>query len=342
MSAAIHDVLTLTAGEQIPKYRLVYPSGDREAKLCQAHQRPIGVSQQLVATAQSVGCLLLASSFVIELEVDGAIAQNAEVYPGLAGKGSANPLGGPVGIALDAATADGDVINVLVDRTMGNLARGDVFELEDDFFHYVDADDWTLVASNSGTAAVGDGAGGLLTLSPSDGTVADNDESYLHSTAEIFKIAAGKPLYFQARITQTEAGTDDANWICGLSDTVAADFLQDDGAGPAASYDGLVFFKTDGETEIFAESSNGGTQSTTADGSGIAVTSGSQMKLEIVCVPTSSTAATVYYLVNGTLLDTHTLTFTGMEEMHVVFGAKNGGSNHDTLVLDYVLARQAR
>lgn len=343
MGAIVRDkTLSLVADEDIEKYKLVYLSGDRNVSKVDSYQDPIGVSEDLAEDGELVGVTLLAGSFTLHLMASGAISQNAPVYAGQDGKITSNPLGKRIGVALDEATADGDVIEILVAAEKAFEGLGDVIELEDDFFHYVDADDWTLTASNSGTAAVGDAVGGQLTLSPSDGTVADNDESYLHSTAEIFKIAAGKPIYFQARVTQTEAATDDANWIVGLSDTVAADTLQDDGDGPPASYDGVVFFKVDGETEIFAESSNAGTQSTTANGSGIAVTSGTQMKLEIFVIPTSATSATVYFLINDVLLDTHTITIAGLAEMHVLFGAKNGGSSHDTLVIDYVLVRQAR
>jgi len=38
---------------------------------------------------------------------------------------------------------------------------------------------WTSTLTDSGTAAVGDEVGGVVTLSPSDGTVADNDEAYI-------------------------------------------------------------------------------------------------------------------------------------------------------------------
>ena len=75
-----------------------------------------------------------------------------------------------------------------------------VFELFDDFAHYTDGDDWTLTATDSGTAAVGDAVGGVLTINASDGTAADNDESYFHTTHELFKFAADKPIRIEARI----------------------------------------------------------------------------------------------------------------------------------------------
>ena len=62
------------------------------------------------------------------------------------------------------------------------------FTIADDFDHYVTADTWTTTASDSGTVAASDAVGGIVVLSPSDGSVANNDEVYLATTQEIFKV----------------------------------------------------------------------------------------------------------------------------------------------------------
>ena len=144
---------------------------------------------------------------------------------------------------------------------LGLMAQG--HWVYDDFDHYVTADLWTTVATDSGTVAVSDGVRGEVALTCSDGTVADNDEIYMGTTTEIFKFAANKPLYAECRLKYTEQSTDDANVAFGLKDAVAANSLLDDGGGPAASYSGALFYKVDGGTVWNVENSISTTQKTT-------------------------------------------------------------------------------
>ena len=89
------------------------------------------------------------------------------------------------------------------------------FTIQDDFTRDVDSADWVTTISDLGSVAVGDAASGILALVPSDGTVADNDETYVESANEVFKFTADKPLLFEARVQFTEANTDDANILVG-------------------------------------------------------------------------------------------------------------------------------
>lgn len=221
---------------------------------------------------------------------------------------------------------------------------------EDDFYNYVTGDLWTLTASNSGTAAIADGVKGVLTLSPSDGTVADNDESYLHQTEETFKFVAGKPLEWEAYIQFTEANTDDANHMVGLKDAWAADSLQDDGAGPAASFSGMGFYKVDGGTNWNIVVSIGSTQTLvelTAANSldGVAKTAGgsSYQRLRGTFTPTGGGLGDFDFFID----DTHVyrvkdVTITSATDMEFGFGSKNGDTNHDQLNIDYAWCYQKR
>ena len=222
---------------------------------------------------------------------------------------------------------------------------------KEDFTHFVTTDLWTSVLTDSGTAAVGDGAGGILVLTASDGTVADNDETYVSNTTELFKVVANKPIIVEALIQFTQANTDDANIVFGLMDAVAADHLLDDGAGPAASYSGAVFFSVDGDTTWRVENSVSTTQKTTeldADGSldGVAKTSGTAadyQTLRIELRPHSSTLMDVLFWIDGILVAKHKdQTYTNFTDAEVVFGVKNGGANNQTLNVDYVFAYQRR
>lgn len=225
------------------------------------------------------------------------------------------------------------------------------FTIQDDFTRDVDSADWVTTLTDTGTASVGDAAGGILALVPSDGTVADNDEAYVESANEVFKFAADKPLLFEARVQYTEANTDDANILVGLMDGVAANSLQDNGAGPPASYSGAVFFKIDGGTVWQTETSLSTTQTTneltstnvnnlskksqTAGGSAYQV-------LRIEYMPYSSTNAYVTFFVDGVAVAQHDYVFTSATEMQIALGVKNGGANLETLNVDYVVCTQER
>src|SRR5215510_9038552 len=91
---------------------------------------------------------------------------------------------------------------------------------------------WAVVKDGSVAQTMLDAAGGWLNVITDTN---DNDEVYVSSIAENWLFAASKPLWFEARIQLTEAATNKANIIVGLSDTVAGDSLVNDGAGPMSS-----------------------------------------------------------------------------------------------------------
>jgi hypothetical protein len=225
------------------------------------------------------------------------------------------------------------------------------FTTQDDFLRDVDSADWVTTLTDTGTASVGDAAGGILALVPSDGTVADNDEAYVESANETFRFVADKPLLFEARVQFTEANTDDANILVGLMDAVAADALVDNGGGPKASYSGATFFKVDGGTVWQCETSVTTTQTTTeltaANVNNLAkraVTAGgaAYQTLRIEYMPYSATNAYVSFFVDGVAVAQHDYIFTSATEMQIALGVKNGGANLETLNVDYVVCTQER
>lgn len=224
---------------------------------------------------------------------------------------------------------------------INRFAQSRTFWHFEDFFEYVTADLWTLTATDSGTALLSDAHAGVIALTPSDGTVADNDEVYLKSTKELFLFADDKPAVFVARVKYAEANTDDANVCFGFMNAVAANSILDDGGGPAASYSGAVFYKVDGGTVWNVESSNAGTQTTTATAHTAGGADWHEFKIEVN--PISSTKAEViFYFDNVQCLDAnnrpikHELTLTSLTEMQVFFGMKNGAAtNVETLNIDF-------
>jgi hypothetical protein len=194
--------------------------------------------------------------------------------------------------------------------------------------------------------AITDATGGVVTLT-TGGT--DNNECYLHTTKELFKFAAGKPVFFEARLQYSEANTDDANLCVGFLDAAGANALVDDGAGPKASYSGALFFKVDGGTRWNVETSVGGTQNTlelTAAGSldrnAHSAGGSAYQVLRIEVNPLSSTQAEASFFIDGTHVAKLLFTFTGATEMQAIVGVKAGGGNSEVVSVDYLSAWQLR
>jgi len=212
------------------------------------------------------------------------------------------------------------------------------FGFFDDFDTYVTTQRWTTTADAGGSQALdADGVGGLLAITT--GSV-DNDEAYVESTVELYKFDADKPIVFEARVQYTEAATDAANILLGLMDAVGADSLQDDGAGPKASYSGAVLFKSDGATVWNCESSIGSSQVTTVTEQTAGGSTSQTLRIEFQ--PITSTDGEIRFFIDDAFVAKHSLTFTSATEMAIVLGAKAGSANGETLNVDYVACYQLR
>jgi hypothetical protein len=74
----------------------------------------IGINEVLTAITKLASVEPLNKSGTLEMVANGVIAEGADVFPAAAGKCSATAAGGALGKAMEAATADGDIIEVLV------------------------------------------------------------------------------------------------------------------------------------------------------------------------------------------------------------------------------------
>lgn len=224
----------------------------------------------------------------------------------------------------------------------------------EDFDNTLDSNVWTTTAPNTGTATVSDAQFGILTMTPSTGTATDNDEIYVCKSMETFDATAENPLIVECRLNYTEQNTDDANVIFGIMDGVGANTLLDNGAGPAASYSGAVFFKVDGDTVWQAESSVGSTQTTTQltaaislDGQAQTAGGGVDEVLRIEVRPhggSSGTLADICFWKDGVLVAKHKdVTISSFTEAQLVLGIKNGGTGTpESLAVDYAFGAQRR
>lgn len=329
------------AGETMVADRLVLLSTGK-VMYADAGEEPIGLTTAPVANGEQVACYPLRGGVEV-VTAAGVITEGSALYCAGDGTVSDAAVGKQIGIARTASGAAGGKIAAIMwgPRGGNDLLTGQmqVVNYLDDFFQY-DATgtvgNWVAV-SDGGTIVQTDAAGGVLSL-PTGAT--DNNESYISSVAEIFKFQTNKRLYFEARVKLSEAAVNAANIIVGLSNTVAADSLLDNGAGPMASYVGAVFFKVDGGVVWQFETSNAGAQVTTASAG--AFTTNTWYTLAFLYDFNDGVTGKVTPFINGVKGTVHSITIAGCDEMHILLGAKAGGNNAETLLVDYVKVAMER
>lgn len=230
---------------------------------------------------------------------------------------------------------------------MGQLNPTKFITFFDDFTNAASAtaSNYEAYTSNddgaTGTNAFQDAAGGVYNVVTA---AADNDYHAMSSVNEIFKFIAGKRLWLQARVKVAEATTNESTWWVGLTDTLTTGGMQANALGPLASYDGAMFWKTP-ETALTLnfETSNAGTQNTLST----AWTSVTNTWTKVAFFWDGVDKVWPYVAVNDSETwvpgTPQSLTATGLEEMHLVYGVKAGPTAAaETLQVDYVMVVQER
>jgi hypothetical protein len=204
--------------------------------------------------------------------------------------------------------------------------------------------DWTVVEDDGkgGTDGVGDAAGGIYTqYCDAD----DEDESYLISDHESWLFAAGKSMWLECRMAIVEGTANDANWIMGLMDAAGANAIQDAGAGPAASFDGAVFYGLEDTLTYGFGTSNAAVQDLTSNPATTwTMVSGTMMNLGFH-FDSKSTADTTGYItpyVNGVPGIRQSITLSGLAEMEFIIGVKSNGTSEEAFQIDYLKIVQVR
>ena len=328
---------TMTTGAAVNADAVLAMSGANVIH-CPAGGDPIGISTDAVASGGKVAVKTLNGS-VRKVTASAAISAGGALYAAATGRVSSTPVGRQIGVALTAATAAGGKIPAIMYGPKGGndmlSARGYQFEYFDDFNTGWDdtATVGDYVETSDGTPAVdiGDASHGVLSIA-CGGT--DNNETYINTMHEIYLFETDNYAFFEARVKLTEANTDDANICIGLSDTVGADTLVDDGAGPAASYDGCLLYKVDGTMSWSFETSNAGTQNTLAVLGTYA--SATWYRVGFFYDYNDGVTASVTPYLDGVAGTAQDLVIAGLAEMHILMGVKAGGGNAETLLVDYV------
>lgn len=209
---------------------------------------------------------------------------------------------------------------------------------------------YLTTATDTGTAVVTDAVGGILSITPSDGTVADNDEIYVSTINEVFLCGAGKALEAKARIQYTEANTDDLNLFFGFGSAFGANFLVDDGDGPRTSGNIIGIYKVDGGTVWRCVTRWGSTTSVTDTVSTTTAGGSAYQTLEVSIADGGSVGTSVVsFRVDGQELKdstgatiVHAFPNASATEMQLGIGMKNGAAtNVETVLLDKWFASQS-
>jgi hypothetical protein len=233
-------------------------------------------------------------------------------------------------------------------RYVKTLEELDTVQFFDDFL--LDQSDINYIdtITDTGTAVAGDSVNGVVVLTPSDGTVADNDEVYIESPNEFLRFGANREQYLRFKFSTTINTVSAVNFAVGATDAPAADTLIDNGGGVKVSGSTVAVEKRDGETAFRFTTAVNGVGVTTL--SNLAVASATDYVVEISVKDWDGTAMRATAKVNGDYLKdtngnviTHRVPIASSTEMALFAGVKLGAAtNNDVMNLDYWFASQTR
>lgn len=219
------------------------------------------------------------------------------------------------------------MLAALSDPSAFTLFRDDFTDID------ITATTGKYVVSKDGTPTIGptDAANGVLSIASG---ATDNDSSSVATVKKGWLFAANKPLWFEAAFSLTEANTDDANLFVGLASVVDKTIMQNNGAGVIANFDGAGWYKVDGDLHLRFGTSKATAQVLNAT-AGVFV-SGTSYRVGFIFDPAGGTTGSITPYLNGTALTAHAITLSGLTAMALVLNAKAGGSNAETLLVDWV------
>ena len=190
--------------------------------------------------------------------------------------------------------------------------------------------DWTLIKDSSATAALGaDAESGTLVLTSQATT--DNDGASVQGN-EIFAMASGRDIWFETKVTPTDAEGSAMDICIGLT----VNFATNPEAMLTAA-DRIVFQVDDGDSNIDCVTEKDGTATTTD--SGIDVESGTAVTLGFHVKGTTS----VEFFVNRNLVATHTDNLPDNENLAIgAMELSGSATGTKSMAIDYLMAVQNR
>lgn len=206
---------------------------------------------------------------------------------------------------------------------LGQLAATNFHTYFEDFDYYT-AGNWTVTETDSGaTQALADGDGGLLLVT---NTAADNDLVSLQKVGESFRFAAGKKLFFEARLKVSDATQSDVVVGLQITDTTPLDVT-----------DGVFFIKADGAATVDLRVEKNNTASTASAMATMA--NDTFIRLGFYYDGVSA----VSYFVDGSLGGSlATTNLPDDEDLTVTFAIQNGEAVAKTMTVDYIYVAKER
>lgn len=223
----------------------------------------------------------------------------------------------------------GGVTNAAANGPMGMFGSMDPTKYHvywNDFDTYT-ATDWTITTTEAGagdaTEALADADGGVLLIT---NDAADNDADFFQKIGESFLFAAGKKLWFKARIKTSNATQVDLVMGLQITDTT-----------PLSVTDGVYFLKADdAATWDFIVTKN----STATTASAIAtMANDTWMTLGFYY---DGVSAIRYYVDDVQIGTSVTTNLVDDEELTISFGIQNGSAAARTLSVDYIFCAKER
>jgi len=249
MSQMTEGPLTLTNGETgtIEPWRVVKPNGTTARSVIYADAGEgdvaIGITMGRVATGLQVPIWPLNTRGTCKAKINETCDAWASLYCGDDGKLSAVPSGPVVAIAMEAAAADEQIIEVMpvMGAAAGGIAPDESRKVRyfEDFLAVSYGKDLALANESDPTgmfSATADRGQWLLTLTDGDSDAGEvlnsaddapggilacttndkaNDLNSCQLNGESFKLASGKPLLFETQIAVEDA--DKMDWFIGLA-----------------------------------------------------------------------------------------------------------------------------
>ena len=202
-------------------------------------------------------------------------------------------------------------------------------EFFEDFTRGFDATNvWAVTEDDAAcTQVVQDAAGGTLLLT---NTAVDDNAQQIAGRSEAFKLAAGKTLWFEARVKISDATESDL--IVGL----VADGEDMTGVADNRFADGIGFFKADGATALQFGASKDGTDTGANTNVGTVTTGWHVIGFRV----DGLTSATPYF--DGVAGTPISATFCDDEALCPIAMVRNGAAAAKTLEVDYVKVVQLR
>lgn len=329
--------LTMLAGEDLEAHRLVKLNGSTEFSVvyADAGDRAFGVTLVRADNADSISIEMMSVGSTLKVIAAGAITVNKVVYTANDGKVSDSVSGDPIGTLRKAGVSD-EATELIPYGQSGGASDSDLVVFEDEFGYFTDGDFWILDANNGGGFAERDEHGGVIDIDTSDTTVVDNDETYVVSSNEVYKPAAGKRMVLKGRFKLDEANVNDANIVFGLvSDTIdLADLIVDDGQTLQDSGTLICITKSDGGVVW-----KGTVRDTALDEDTDVGAFSDGVWTELKIVVSSAAGATqlqVEFFIDGVPGGTKDFAVAQAVDMRLVFGVKAGGGNAERLLIDKI------